>query len=498
MAKNRSTDSSKKKKKKKEEETKIKNDHNQPPINIITQTDIAITNTASSSSSSSSSSSFFDSTSNSDDPSSSSTSSELFWETDPVVRVKSGKNNSKRVVACAGTVANVIGKGYVRNNPVNDGGRRWEGVKLKGVFSNTAASYDDAEQFCCSMLGDDCQLSLAVIRDVLGQCGYDVEQALDLLLDLSASGTEQSNDGCAGYYSQNYQYSENSIEWGRQGDDGIAKFQFAERMSSSIFGLSEEEVQQILHSSAYQQRSYSQVLAGPKKQTRPANDELSLPQQVLESLFHGPKSTAHEPDSMNWKNVVKKMEPFGQGLGFGADTVTELRKHTEYAKGEDYKLLRQPAAEHFDAMKSCYLKAATAFSSGQRSYASYLADQGKVHNKYAHEADEKASQEIFVSRNKAIQNTVTIDLHGQHVKQAIRLLKVHLLLFTTYVPSVQVLRVITGCGSHGVGKSKLKNSVIDLIQKAGLQWSEENRGIVLIKLDEQSNFNFVESEDDSD
>lgn len=113
-------------------------------------------------------------------------------------------------------------------------------------------------------------------------------------------------------------------------------------------------------------------------------------------------------------------------------------------------------------------------------------------------------------RNKSIENVITIDLHGQHVKQALRLLKVHLLFgayvrcknlvhssselyisectffvlapsklsnfglkFVTYcclffslcfsATAVQFFRVITGCGSHGVGKSKLKQSVWVLI-----------------------------------
>ena len=35
---------------------------------------------------------------------------------------------------------------------------------------------------------------------------------------------------------------------------------------------------------------------------------------------------------------------------------------------------------------------------------------------------------LIICRNKNIQNVISIDLHGQHVKQAMRLLKMHLLL----------------------------------------------------------------------
>ena len=134
----------------------------------------------------------------------------------------------------------------------------------------------------------------------------------------------------------------------------------------------------------------------------------------------------------------------------------------------------------------------------------------------AQEADKKASQDIFKARsvhemiryfsnstfivvidhdllvfcrNKGITNVITIDLHGQHVKQAMKVLKLHL-LFGTYVrckhlpalpyfyadlprysillfvmnmcglvPAIQTLRVITGCGGRGLGKSKVKQAV---------------------------------------
>lgn len=93
---------------------------------------------------------------------------------------------------------------------------------------------------------------------------------------------------------------------------------------------------------------------------------------------------------------------------------------------------------------------------------------------------------LVFCRNKDIANVLTIDLHGQHVKQAMRVLKLHLLFgkyvrckhlpyfyadLTWYsillyvmniyglVPAIQTLRVITGCGSHGLGKSKVKQAV---------------------------------------
>nr|XP_028955480.1 SMR domain-containing protein At5g58720-like [Malus domestica] len=78
-----------------------------------------------------------------------------------------------------------------------------------------------------------------------------------------------------------------------------------------------------------------------------------------------------------------------------------------------------------------------------------------------------------------------------------KLLKIHL-LFGTYAQSVQFLRVITGYGSHDYGKSKLKQSVIELVENEGIQWSEENRGAVLIKLGSHREFSFLDAESDPD
>ena len=83
------------------------------------------------------------------------------------------------------------------------------------------------------------------------------------------------------------------------------------------------------------------------------------------------------------------------------------------------------------------------------------------------------------------------------MKPAMRMLKLHL-LFGSYVPSVQTLRVITGCGSHGVGKSKLKQSVVNLLHNERMEWCEENRGTLLIKLNGWREFSFLDTDSDSD
>ncbi|KAF8402655.1 hypothetical protein HHK36_010744 [Tetracentron sinense] len=454
-----------------------------------------------------------------------SSSSESFFTSDVAqnpIRAKGFRENKqKRVVASAGTVSTVLGKDYLMSFSKKGS------PKSKGLM-NVPARKDDAEQFLCSMLGDSCELSMAVVRDVLCQCGYDVEKALEALLDLSASPYEQFKMGGCGNYSENDKQDRRLLtEYSDSVDDFVGKYQLTDVTSDSTSHSSENELQEILQCAGYNRRfpfaqlliysvnvslldemlrysqdfvtlKYAEVLSSKENSlSRPRITKSAIPQKVLEYLFNIRQSPEHEPSSMNWRNVVKKMESLGQGLDFRLAGTGESQQNTEHAKGDEYRVLRKSAKQHWESMKSCYEKAATAYSKGDRGYAAHLSDQGKFHNKLAREADEIASREIFEARNKTIENVITIDFHGQHVKQAMRLLKGYL-LFGTYIPSVQFLRVITGCGRHGVGKGKLKQAVISLLEKERIGWSEENQGTVVIRLDGQREFSFLESETDSD
>ncbi|KAG6762275.1 hypothetical protein POTOM_032767 [Populus tomentosa] len=280
-------------------------------------------------------------------------------------------------------------------------------------------------------------------------------------------------------------------------------------------------------------RNYYQALASfeAPSSTTPISNESNLPQKVLECLFNVPMSSEHEPSTMNWRNVVKKM----QSLGPAVDVFPSIdAQQNNYANGEEYHLLRESAKRHWNSRASYYQKAAAAYSKGERGYAAYLSDQGRMETKLAQEADKKASQDIFKARNKGITNVITIDLHGQHVKQAMKVLKLHL-LFGTYVrckhlpalpyfyadlprysillfvmnmcglvPAIQTLRVITGCGGRGLGKSKVKQAVrtptipvTRLLENEGIEWSEENQG-VLIKIDGCKEFSFLDIDSDTD
>ncbi|XP_021720676.1 SMR domain-containing protein At5g58720-like [Chenopodium quinoa] len=405
-------------------------------------------------------------------------------------RTRSSRGSrGKKMVATTGTVSTVLGKDYVTSSS------RKDLVKEKGL-GGARPNMEAAEQFLCSMLGDDCELNMGVIRDVLCNCGFDVEKALEVLLDLSAPYCESS--GSDKYSSS----SSSSAEYSRNLDCIDGFWQQTDRGSDSNSYSSEGDFQDNLRLLDFNGRSYAEALACSDHSSNPAaassrSDGPELPRQVLESLFHILKNSEQDPSTMNWRNVAKQMESFAQKrVQLGPSSFIARELNTQ-AKGAEYLVFRETARQEWDKMKTCYQKAAAAYSNGEKNYASYMSEQGKLCSKMAREADEKASMQIFKARNKGIENVLTIDLHGQHVKPAMRLVKLHL-LFGTYISSVQYIRIITGCGSSGLGKSMLKQSVVNLLKNEGIEWKEENQGTVLIRLDGPREFSFLDSGNDSE
>ncbi|CAJ1960375.1 unnamed protein product [Sphenostylis stenocarpa] len=212
--------------------------------------------------------------------------------------------------------------------------------------------------------------------------------------------------------------------------------QLIDRRSESTSISSDGDISDSIWSLGSFGRKYAEVLSNSKADSAISSEcaKSDIPQKVLESLFNFPKSTEHNTDTMNWRNVVKKIQSLGPGFNVSPH-VAESQQRT-YAKGDEYHVFREDSKQQWNAVKSYYTKAATAYTKGNGAYAAYLSDQ--------------------------------------------------------------TLRVITGCGSHGFGKSKLKQSVIDLLEREAIEWREENRGTVLIKLNQRTEYSFLDSNSDSD
>ncbi|CAL4952475.1 unnamed protein product [Urochloa decumbens] len=412
---------------------------------------------------------------------------------------KAGRRPKRVAVAATGMVADVIGKDYTRPaTPTVSAPNPWKGRdgEKDGGAGGRKYSVEEAEQFLCSMLGDNTELGMGVVRDVLGQYGYDVEKALDALLDISGVSSIQNMET----------HHPNS------GRNGTSRLNMFPRNGLSVDNLSAgnkrsprqltgRECNTSLHSELRHgfpwgepQISYAKaVMEAPRTSTLPSRstEVKADPQQVLDSLFkipEMPEMRTYEPSSMDWKKVVKKLQSFNSTVASNSQEIPQ--------NGNGYREFRGVAARHYDKMKEYYQKAALAYSKGEKSYAAYLAEEGKHYRELARMEDEKASRNIFEARNKHITNTVTIDLHGQHVQQAMKLLKVHMMICIC-MPSV-LLRVITGCGSEGTGKGKIKRSVIELAEKEHIEWREENSGTIALRLGGPREYRFLEYDSDSD
>uniref|UniRef100_A0A0E0FIQ9 Smr domain-containing protein n=1 Tax=Oryza nivara TaxID=4536 RepID=A0A0E0FIQ9_ORYNI len=410
---------------------------------------------------------------------------------------KASRRPKKVAVAATGMVADVIGKGYTRpaTSPVNKT-NAWKGNAWKdGSGGDRKYSVEEAEQFLCSMLGDNSELGMGVVRDVLGQYGCDVEKALDALLDISGMSSLQNMERCFPNAQINGMSSPNIFLGNGLSEEvstaGIEKssYQFTDEMRNMSYNRSDNE-----HGFFWGelQRSYLKVACeephSTTSSTRSTSSISKTPQQVLDSLFKIPEQRTYEPSSMDWKKVVKRLQSFNSPI--------TSNNQEKPKNGNGYQEFRTVAGRHYDTMKTYYQKAAMAYSKGEKSYASYLAEEGKHYRELARMEDERASREIFEARNKHITNTVTIDLHGQHVKQAMRLLKVHMMICVC-MPTT-FLRVITGCGVEGTGKGKIKRAVAELVEKEGVEWHEENAGTIVLRLGGPREYRFLEHDSDSD
>ncbi|KAF6142037.1 hypothetical protein GIB67_038005 [Kingdonia uniflora] len=106
--------------------------------------------------------------------------------------------------------------------------------------------------------------------------------------------------------------------------------------------------------------------------------------------------------------------------------------------------------------------------------------KGQFYNNKAREADEKSAQKTLECRKSEAQDEVTIDVHDQDAKGAIRLLKSHLTSLAD-----QCLKVIVQTDAEDTSKRSLKRLVLKLLEKESIRWTEEgNGGTILINVED--------------
>lgn len=485
-------------------------------------------------------------------------------------KTSNGKKQ-KKISFATGTISSFLGSRNARVMPCqnksegavnawNDKGKNLKKIQVDGtatprdlIDTIDILQQRHIEEFLNSMMGDGLQLDMATVKDVLGECGYDVQKSLNILLDMAATTKIHHKDGSSGTSSGDYSsdkeglieisframsesfpdrdqcellracqaaegdieqalsiliekdnlntFEKNGEEYVRQQPD-IEKNSVKstlEQLKRSFPDLSETTLNEILESVNF---SYSEAIntlieSGVKSRHVETSDKSSLPRQVLESLFKITEISEEPPantgfvTAMRLKRKSKKV-PTQNPLANISETTDALPKDGVQEEEDEYNHHRKIAGQHWGTMKSYYQEAAEAYSKGERSRAGYLSEEGNYYKQLAREADEKASQQIFDIKNRDFQNDVTIDLHSQHVKDAIRLLKLHLESLAC-ISSIHCLKVITGNG-----RGRIKRAVTQFLEKEGINWTDENTGAIVINIADinPNDLSFVNTDND--
>ncbi|XP_076887839.1 putative nuclear RNA export factor SDE5 [Bidens hawaiensis] len=358
--------------------------------------------------------------------------------------------------ATLGTVSGIIGADYGRIKAKTN--RTGETTKPVKLFSNeipasqiwvekpqtvknvpTETVNADTVSFLYEMLGDGFNLDIDDIRGVLGGCGYDVQETMERLMNMSApnvdlgSGTSSSVD----------QTSTDAHE------DLSVNF--------------EENVQ----------------LSDPSRR-------LNLQKEILTNLFHGPEISEVAPETVRPKRQPRTRK-YGLVTAPLEDTTVELK--TPIVKKEvnengneevedNYETLREATMEHWITMKQYYRAAADAYAKGDDERSHRLVEQGHCYMAKASEADEKSTK--LLTQNSDDGEAISINLNDYDPKDAIHLLKTQLKSMSG-IPSIHYLKVMVGANDV---KNKRKRLIRKLLERDAINWTEEEDGQVMsIRID---------------
>ncbi|KAI8525511.1 hypothetical protein RHMOL_Rhmol13G0235700 [Rhododendron molle] len=312
------------------------------------------------------------------------------------------------------------------------------------------------EEFLFKMLGEGFQLDRDMIRNILGCCGYDLHkissifckvshssskftlcllffsvigysnQSVEKLLDLSAVTSEKRDDFC-GRSRQRFAYTSPKLE------------------STSCAGGSNLKLDL---------KANGSKLPGKQKGC------IDIQHEVLSALFHAPGSSEEFHARTFGVNAVKKSKASGQAVAEAStnttveckiDKINPPNAIEEDDEGDSYVVLRKAVREYRATMKEYYKSAIDAFAKGDLSLAGRLLEEGQFYHTKAREADEESAGIIFEPRNEETEDSVTLDLHENGAKEAIRLLKCHLSSLSG-IPSMKFLKVIVETNDEDTSK----------------------------------------------
>uniref|UniRef100_A0A0E0CNZ0 DUF1771 domain-containing protein n=1 Tax=Oryza meridionalis TaxID=40149 RepID=A0A0E0CNZ0_9ORYZ len=325
----------------------------------------------------------------------------------------------------------------------------------------------DIEEFLFSMLGEGFKLSMDMIREVLGSCGYDIKK--DAAVECSST-----KGSCL---------------------ESQSTFRFL--LLLFIIGLFLSS-----HYEGYIYFTFIDTLlcrngsAYSLRGKRHSSSQIS-PGELLESIFTVPERSEEEPIVKRYelganRNRVPDQKPVVEPLeDISSETncypvkvilSKELIAHNE----EDYQNYRRAAKQHWDMMKQYYEKAVDAFREGNQKEVEYLLGEGKHYYMMARLADEKSSAEIVKSKKVESKNELCLDLRGQDPANVANLVRLHLRQLSN-IPSFEYLKVITGAEDGSFKSAQRRRKVMKYLEKKSIVSTEEeyNPGTILIPINQK-------------
>ncbi|KAG8071587.1 hypothetical protein GUJ93_ZPchr0006g46143 [Zizania palustris] len=320
----------------------------------------------------------------------------------------------------------------------------------------------DIEEFLFSMLGEGFKLSMEMIREVLGSCGYDIKKSMEELLSVSAKDHDKKAE------------DKHNVAHDSAVECSSTKGSCIEPQSTSR-NCSASSSQGERHSSR------SQISPG----------------ELLEAIFTVPERSVEEPIRkrielganrsrvLNQKPVIEPLEDISsQSTDFPVKVIL-VNKEPVADNDDDYQNYRRAAKQHWDMMKQYYEKAADAFKVGNQKEVEYLLGEGKHYYSMARLAVEKSSGEIVKSKKIESKNELCLDLRGQDPANVANLVRLHLRQLSN-IPSFDYLKVIIGAEDGSFKAGQRRRKVMKYLEKKSIVWTEDeaNPGTILIPINQ--------------
>ncbi|KAK4271543.1 hypothetical protein QN277_020225 [Acacia crassicarpa] len=378
-----------------------------------------------------------------------------------------------------GIVSSRLAKDYVRSMP--SANRSYHGTtkplkldanllttsevwaeKCEPNISNHNQLHQDMEDFLFKMLGDGFQLDREKIREVLGNCGYDMKKSMDKLMDGSiltfdkearvvGKSSTRSTDRKLKSEVPSYERKSQNVDYLGTTNKGV-------NLHCQSNGI--EKLQKELWTSLFQVREHSEE--SPEKIMKDVNKFTPYRRKVVSEP---PEDSPEE---------------------FEVDINFSQQEDIDPEDEEKYQNLRKAVKEYRAAMIEYHRAAVDAFVNGEHDKAKKLLDEGQVYGTKAREADEESSK-MIVDTEKEESRELVLDLHDYSAGEAIRLLKCHLSTLSG-IPSFDHLKVIINASNENVTQSsrsqKRKRRITEMLEKQSINWIEgDTAGTILISLD---------------